>query len=87
MDYLVIDVRSSNEYATGHVDSAINVPLEKIADYKLDNKDQLIVVYCASGARSAMAKKILEAKGIKKVVNGVNAEQTRHLLKDGPENL
>lgn len=54
-NYVIIDVRRDDEFASGHIKNAINLPNETIADVaeeKLPNKDQLILVYCRSGKRS-----------------------------------
>ena len=65
-DYIVLDVRNADEYRTGHIPKAVFMPLpmlDKIADKKLPNKKQLILVYCRSGRRSKEAAKILVSKG------------------------
>ena len=69
---MVIDVRSEQEYAEGHFNGAINIPLynikEKISDYVSD-KNQVIVVYCSAGIRSVKAKSILNSLGYSNVYN------------------
>ncbi len=80
MNYLIIDVRSSDEFSRGHVSGAVNVPLEKVSNYKIEDKNQPTIVYCASGARSAVAKKLLEGRGCTEVVNGMNAQHTLKLI-------
>ncbi len=53
--YIILDVRTPEEYTQGHIPNAINVPNETIstADIsQLPKKDQLIFVYCRSGRRS-----------------------------------
>ncbi len=69
---LVVDVRTSGEYREGHVDSAINIPVENIkkAGKKLGAKDRPIVLYCASGARSRVALTNLRSMGYTRVYNG-----------------
>ena len=76
MDRVIIDVREPEEYASGHVAEARNVPLSKlagdpavIADVA---KDAEVILYCRSGNRSAMAMSILRAKGYTNLVNGIN---------------
>lgn len=66
----VIDVRSPGEFSSGHVKGSQNIPLEKIgaASEKL-KKEGPLVLCCASGTRSAMAKSILKSKGLD-VYNG-----------------
>lgn len=67
-----IDVRGANEYATGHYQSAINIPHDviagKIEDLTTD-KTADIHVYCRSGNRSGMAKSTLNKMGYSNVVN------------------
>ncbi|WP_231512478.1 rhodanese-like domain-containing protein [Paucibacter sp. KBW04] len=70
---LVIDVRSPGEYASGHVDGALNVPLDRIeADLPAlaPDKGQAILLCCASGMRSGMALRALQAMGYQAAVNG-----------------
>lgn len=65
----VIDVRTPEEYASGHLERAINIPVHEL-DKRLAEagpKDASIVVYCRSGQRSARAKKILNEAGFQKV--------------------
>lgn len=53
--YIVIDVREKDEYASGHIQNAINISVDDLSNDILDivvNKNTNIVVYCRSGARS-----------------------------------
>ena len=67
-----IDVRSAEEYSTGHVEGAPNIPHdvigEKIASVQPD-KDAEIHVYCRSGRRAGIAKETLEGMGYTNVTN------------------
>jgi phage shock protein E len=69
---LLLDVRTAGEFAGGHVEGAVNVPIGEL-DEKLGalpaKKDQPIVVYCHSGRRSAAARQVLERAGFTKVVD------------------
>ena len=79
---LVIDVRSPAEFSMGHVDGALNIPVEAISPQTtqaLSDKNQTIVVYCASGMRSDMARSRLQQMGFVNVVNGGNAHETAQL--------
>lgn len=63
---IIVDVRREDEFETGHIPNAVNVPLEDIEDIaedELTNKDALLLVYCHSGRRSKMACGILESLG------------------------
>lgn len=73
---LLMDVRSEGEYASGHVEGAVHIPHTQIAE----NKDRIkslvkgdlskpVVVYCASGRRSGMAKEQIKQLGYETVVN------------------
>lgn len=68
---LVIDVRTPGEYKDGHIKGSLNIPMNDIKEaMSWLIKDAPIIVCCASGSRSAEAKKILEANGYEKVYNG-----------------
>ena len=66
---LLVDVRSEGEYATGGIEGSINIPIQELASRmdELGDKNGEIVVYCQSGGRSAMAKRLLESNGFSKV--------------------
>ena len=68
----IIDVRSPQEYREGHVDGAISIPdyqIKKEIEKQIPNKEELIVVYCATGHRSQRAQQILEDMGYTNVYN------------------
>jgi phage shock protein E len=66
---LLVDVRSEGEHAGGAIEGSINIPIQELAQRmdELGDKDGTIVVYCQSGGRSAMAKRLLERNGFTKV--------------------
>lgn len=70
---LVIDVRTPGEFAGGHINGAVNIPYNVI-DRQIGSlakkKEQPIIVYCHSGARSGHAMKTLVKMGYTQVVNG-----------------
>ena len=72
--YVIIDVRSAGEFATGHVAGALNIPYDQIggpvALLAGVEKSSPIIVYCRSGARSAIAASLLGQLGYTQVVNG-----------------
>ena len=55
---VIIDVRSGEEFATGYIEGAINIPVDSISSINYE-KDTIIILYCVSGTRSANAAKIL----------------------------
>ena len=64
--YIILDVRRPDEYASGHIPNAINIPNETIGTDEipeLPDKDQLILVYCRSGRRSKEASEKLVKLG------------------------
>ncbi|MBW2404274.1 MAG: rhodanese-like domain-containing protein [Deltaproteobacteria bacterium] len=65
----LLDVRSPEEFGGGHIDGAIKIPIQELSGRmeELDDKNHEIVVYCQSGARSAMAKRLLERDGFTSV--------------------
>ena len=65
---VVIDVRTHDEYDTGHIDGSVNIPVDTISTVTYD-KDTVIIVYCASGMRSANAAKTLIDLGYTNVYN------------------
>ena len=70
---VLIDVRTKEEFKSGHLEKAINIPYteieEQIKSITKDNHKN-IVVYCRSGRRSGIAQKTLIQMGYKNVVNG-----------------
>jgi phage shock protein E len=62
----VIDVRSEGEFLSGSAEGAINIPLDRFSNHieEIKNIDGTIILCCASGNRSGMAKHILESHGI-----------------------
>ena len=67
----VIDVRSPEEFEDEHFPEAINIPVNliQVRAGELGDKNAPLVLYCASGSRSAYAARILSMAGFKKVVN------------------
>ena len=65
-DYIIIDARTEEEFAEGHIDNAILIPEYEIAERaekELPDKEQLILVYCRSGRRSKIASEELVKLG------------------------
>ena len=61
-DYVIIDARTEEEFAEGHIENAILIPEYEIkdrAEKELPDKEQLILVYCRSGRRSKIASEEL----------------------------
>ena len=65
-DYIIIDARTKEEFAEGHIKNAILIPEYEIAnraEKELPDKEQLILVYCRSGRRSKIASEELVKLG------------------------
>lgn len=62
--HLLLDVRTPEEFASGHIPGAVNIPVESLQSRLSEiSSDQDIVVYCRSGNRSAQASQILAQAG------------------------
>ncbi len=61
---LVLDVRTPEEYASGHVPGAVNIPYDQVGSRLAElPRDKDIVVYCRSGRRAQLAADVLAANG------------------------
>jgi phage shock protein E len=68
---VIVDVRTKVEYQSGHLKNSINIPIDKLPqNIKKLNKNKAIITCCASGARSASARRILKSNGFEQVYNG-----------------
>ena len=82
---IIIDVRSPQEFATGSIEGAVNLPLKGLPDSLLSEGielDEEVVVYCRSGRRSAQAKTVLKAAGFELVFDGGPMSQLEGVLND-----
>jgi phage shock protein E len=71
-DRTVVDVRTPEEFAQAHVQGARNIPVQQLAQRYTElgsDKDVPIVLYCRSGARSAVAAKLLRDHGFTHVTD------------------
>jgi len=67
---VVVDVRTPEEFADGAYPGALNIPVQELGARAGEiPKGKPVVVYCASGARSAFAARMLKANGWADVVN------------------
>jgi phage shock protein E len=67
----IVDVRTPEEFAAGHVPGALNLPLQQLAgrQAELGPKSTPITLYCRSGARSATAAALLARAGFTRVTD------------------
>ena len=79
----VVDVRTDEEFNTGHYSDAVHIPFDEIpsraSELEVD-KDELVVVYCRSGNRAAKAKASLEKLGYTNVINAVDQDVNEGLM-------
>ncbi|MFN8528884.1 MAG: rhodanese-like domain-containing protein [Anaerolineae bacterium] len=74
--HLLIDVRTADEFATGHIHGAVNIPLQSIQDHMSEiPHDVPVIVYCHSGNRSGQAGRALVEAGYTNIqdLGGINA--------------
>ena len=76
--YIILDVRTAQEYSEKHIPGAINIPNEAIGTEdipELPDKEQLILVYCRSGNRSKQASEKLVKLGYTNIIEigGINS--------------
>jgi phage shock protein E len=75
MNNFLIDVRTPGEFASGHREGAINIPVNQIMSGNLGAlasapKDTVIECYCRTGSRAEYAMHVLKQLGYTKAVNG-----------------
>jgi phage shock protein E len=69
---LVVDVRTAGEFVASHLPVAVNLPLNEIESNwqrRIKDKNRVLLLHCASGARSSAAKKKLIALGYPNTYN------------------
>lgn len=76
--YILLDVRTKEEYESGYIPGAINIPLSDINENvvsSLPDKSQMILVYCRSGNRSRQASDKLSRLGYTNIIEigGINS--------------
>jgi rhodanese-related sulfurtransferase len=64
----IIDVRTPSEYRAGHIQGSVSIPLDTLDGAKVASTGK-VVLCCASGVRSVSGRKVLEARGLKDVVD------------------
>lgn len=67
----IVDVRTRGEYQSGHIRQSVNIPLNELGGQagKI-RRDKPVITCCASGMRSAAARRMLKAGGFTDVYNG-----------------
>jgi len=81
---IILDVRSATEFEQGHMDEAINIPIDSIEFVAMSRFDSArsIIIYCSHGVRSIRAVGLLKSRGLKHVYNGGSWEDLVKRLED-----
>ncbi len=79
---VIVDVRTPAEFAQGHLEHALNYPVQELDQHvaKL-NKDDMIVLYCRSGARVERAIQFLQSQGFTKLHNAGGLAELEQAVK------
>ncbi|MGE5627393.1 MAG: CoA-disulfide reductase [Solirubrobacterales bacterium] len=84
-EYMLLDVRTEDEFSNGHLEGAVNIPVDSLRDrlHELD-KNKTIVEYCQVGLRGYIADRILSQNGFK-VLNVTGGYKTSSMLYFDPK--
>jgi phage shock protein E len=79
---IILDVRNKEEFNTGHVEGAINIPVNDLPNHinELKAKGNAIITCCFSGKRAGMAEEFLKSNGINNVVCGGGWQELQEKL-------
>ena len=82
-EILLVDVRQPEEFASGHIDSAINIPLGDV-ESELETfeafREKKIILYCNTGNRSGQAAQLLIKNGYEKIYNADGVKEYEYEL-------
>lgn len=79
-NYIILDVRTKEEYETSHIKDSLNIPYDEINENTILDKEKTILVYCQSGRRSKIAFDTLEKLGY--IVYDLGAYSSINLAKE-----
>lgn len=67
----IVDVRTAEEFNDEHYPKALNIPVDEVQERidEFGDKAKPVVVYCATGSRSAYAARVLRSAGYSDVIN------------------
>ncbi len=75
---VAVDVRSPEEYAEDSIDGSVNVPVDEFGQWlDTQDKDETIIVYCASGRRAAQAAEIAKEQGFNNIYNAGSIDELK----------
>lgn len=81
--FTLLDVRDRDSYDAGHLEGAVNIPLEEL-EMRVDEirRDQPVIVYCGHGSRSMQAARFLDQQGYRaaSVVGGLSYYRGAHFI-------
>jgi rhodanese-related sulfurtransferase len=80
----VIDVRRTDEFQSGHLPPAINIPLDELRQRitrEVPNKETVLLLHCLGGVRSGMGKKVLRQMGYTNVFNLGSYGRARRIVR------
>lgn len=83
---LLLDVRTAAEFSSGHVAGSVNVPLgeiDTVMPNRVKDKNQVLLLYCASGVRSTAARKRLNSLGYTNAFNLGSFGRAKEILNGG----
>jgi phage shock protein E len=83
---LVVDVRSEEEFKSGHLTNAVNIPLDQIKEAlprRVPDKSQWLLLHCRSGRRSGIAEQELRALGYPNAFNIGSYDQAEKIVNGG----
>lgn len=89
-DYLLLDVRTPEEYAKGAISGSKNIPVDQIGETVstiIPNREQKVIVYCLSGSRSMAAVQMMMDMGYTQVytmTSGLLAWRAKHYPLETP---
>ena len=83
---LLVDVRTVEEFNTGHLTNAVNIPLDQIKEAlprRVPDKSQVLLLHCRSGRRSGIAEQQLRALGYTNALNIGSYQQAEKIVGGG----
>ncbi|MGJ1448728.1 rhodanese-like domain-containing protein [Sphingobacterium spiritivorum] len=84
-EYVYVDVRTAQEYAKGHVEKSLHIPLNA-SDFEFEiHPDKIYLLQCQSGYRSSLAASLLYAKGIHNILNVEGGYKAVSAVKDSEQ--
>lgn len=85
-DAVIVDVRTDKEYNSGHIEGAVNIPLDRFREdigTVAEDKNAPLLLHCASGTRSAFARRMAMGMGYTNAHNLGSYGRARRLVEEG----